>query len=120
MKRSFFKRKNKYRAIKTMADNIMFDSKLEAGHYEDLKLLQSAGEISDLELQHDFVINVNGKQICIYVADFFYYDKKEKRFVISDSKGVETDVFKLKKKLVLALYPEHIFETRTKGKVIRQ
>lgn len=47
MKRSFWKRKNKYKAIKTRKDGILFDSMLEASHYEDLKLLEKAGEIRE-------------------------------------------------------------------------
>lgn len=118
MKRSpFTRRQNKYKAIKTRVDGILFDSKLEASHYEDLKLLQAAGEISDLELQTEFPLKVNGKHICIYIADFTYTEGDKK--IASDSKGVETDVFKLKKKLFQALNPDWIFEIRKKGKVIR-
>lgn len=120
MKRSGFKykpRRNKYRAIKTRVDNIVFDSMLEASHYEELKLLQSAGEIKDLELQTEFPLKVNDKHICIYIADFTYIEGDKK--ICSDSKGVETDVFKLKKKLFQALNPDWVFEIRKKGKIIR-
>ena len=122
MKRGTFKKRykpNKYKAIKTLFDGVVFDSKLEAGEYEDLKLLQAAGEISDLDIQHDLVLKVNDKQVCIYIADFFYFDVKEKKWVVSDAKGILTDVFKLKWKLAQALYPEYIYEIRKRGKIIR-
>ena len=122
MKRGTFKykpRRNKYRAIKTRVDNIVFDSMLEASHYEELKLLQAAKEISDLVLQHELTLAVNNKQVCIYIADYFYFDIKEKKWVVSDAKGMLTDVFKIKWKLCQAIYPEFIYEIRKKGKIIR-
>ena len=108
MKRSGFRRKGrgKYGAIKTVVDNITFDSRLESQWYQNLKLQQQGGLISDLELQKEFVINVAGKQICIYISDYYFYDLIKKVWVIGDAKGVETDVFKIKKKLVVALYPD--------------
>jgi dsDNA-binding SOS-regulon protein len=74
MRRSGFKRRNKYGAIKTVKDGILFDSKLEADHYEQLKLLQLAGEIKHLALQEEFVLKVADKVICTYIADYFYFD----------------------------------------------
>ena len=95
--------KNKYRAVKTEVDGIMFDSKREAARYMELMLLQKAGEISHLELQPSFVCMVNGKKICTYKADFRYFDANGS--VVEDVKGMKTPVYRLKKKLVEALYP---------------
>jgi hypothetical protein len=39
--------------------------------------------------------------------------------VIGDAKGIETDVFKIKWKLVRALYPDFILELRKKWNIIR-
>ena len=119
MKRSPFRHKNKYGAIKTQVDGILFDSKLEAFHYDMLKMQLLAGEISDLDLQHEMPLKVGGKLICTYIADYYYYDKAAQKWVVSDAKGVETDVFKIKWRLVAALHPEFIFELRKKWKVIR-
>ncbi|MDD3747626.1 MAG: DUF1064 domain-containing protein, partial [Anaerostipes sp.] len=44
-------RYSKYGARKTVIDGITFDSKREAKRYQELKLLEQAGEISYLELQ---------------------------------------------------------------------
>ncbi len=98
------RRKNKYGAIKVQYDGYKFDSKLEAARYKQLKLMESAGELSRLELQPKYPCEVNGKKVCTYIADF-RYQLKNGDTVVEDVKGVETAVFKLKKKLVESLYP---------------
>lgn len=95
--------RNKYRAIKTEVDGITFDSKREAARYMELVLLERAGEISRLELQPKYDCVVNGKKICTYKADFRYFDANGS--VVEDVKGMKTPVYRLKKKLVEALYP---------------
>ena len=122
MKRSGFKRKrwSKYGAIKTEVDGIVVDSRLEAEHYGYLKIQQIAGEIAGLELQKEFNLVVNDYLIGVYIADYFYRDLKDGRWVVSDAKGVETPEFKLKFKLCKALYPLYIYEIRQKLKIIRR
>jgi hypothetical protein len=56
--------RNKYRAVKTEVDGIMFDSKKEAGRYVELKKRLDAGIIQDLKLQPKFDCIINGKKIC--------------------------------------------------------
>ena len=94
--------KNKYRAVKTEVDGIVFDSKREAARYMELMLLERAGEISHLELQPVYECVVNGKKICTYRADFRYFTKLGN--IVEDVKGVKTPIYRLKKKLVEALY----------------
>jgi hypothetical protein len=113
MRRSPFRRRSKFGAIKTKVDGVMFDSRLESQWYVYLKILGTAGQIKDLELQKEFVLAVAGKQICIYIADYFFYDLKLGKSVVGDAKGVKTDVFKLKWKLMQALYPEHHYQIYT-------
>ncbi len=106
----YTKRKtNKYNAIKTEFNGIMFDSKKEAIRYSQLNLLQRAKKISDLQLQvkYDFVIN--GVKIGFYKADFVYIENGVR--IIEDSKGVRTPVYKIKKKLMKAIHDIDIFET---------
>ena len=102
------KKKSKYFAVKTEVDGIVFASKLEAARYKILKKRQDGGEISDLQTQVKFpgALTVEGKEkhICKYVADFRYKDYYGD-WVIEDTKGIITQVFSLKKKLVEALYP---------------
>ena len=94
---------NKYGNIKTEVDGIKFDSKAEARRYSELKLLEKAGEISNLELQPRYDIKIGGKYIAHYKADFRYFTAEEA--VVEDVKGVKTPIYRLKKKLVEALYP---------------
>jgi len=70
------KGKSKYKNRKTVVDNIEFDSEREAARYGELKLLLLAGEITDLELQVPYEIEVNGVPVCTYIADFRYSDKR--------------------------------------------
>lgn len=95
-------RESKYGNTKTTVDNITFDSKKESETYRDLCLLQRAGEISGLQLQVRFPMMVNGIKVCDYIADFVYETYGQK--VVMDTKGVRTDVYRLKKKLMLACH----------------
>jgi hypothetical protein len=104
---------NKYNAKKTEIDGVIFHSKKEANRYAELKLLMHArgdDKIIEIELQPKFPIVVNGKKICTYIADFriVYADR---RIVIEDVKGFKTSIYKLKKKLVEAIYKINIIET---------
>ena len=102
---------NKYGAKKTEIDGITFASKHEAQRFAELKLLERSGEISDLQLQRVFTLigaqrDKDGKIIerpCKYIADFVYKDKDGKT-VVEDAKGMRTDVFRIKKKLMLSIY----------------
>lgn len=103
-------RRNKFNAIKTIVDGIRFDSRKEAKRYQDLKLLEKAGEIEHLELQPRFLLQDKFKLEGVthrkieYVADFKYWVIKEKRWIVEDVKGVKTQVYKLKKKIFLNKY----------------
>ena len=95
---------SKYHAIKTEVDGRVFASRAEARRYSELCLLEKAGEIKRLETQPVYPIVVNGKKICTYIADFRYFDSGFSREIIEDVKGMKTPVYRLKKKLVEALY----------------
>lgn len=101
---------NKYGAIKTTVDNIVFDSRRESEYYLELKMLLRSGVIRDLEMQVDFVVIVNGKKICTYYADFQYVLVSTNKTITVDVKGVKTPVYRMKKKLVEALYGVKIVE----------
>lgn len=83
-------------------DGKKFDSKKELDRYLELILMIRSGDIKYLELQPRFRIEINGKKICDYYADFRYFDTKKNRYVVEDVKGMKTDVYKIKKKLVEA------------------
>lgn len=102
--------KHKYGAIPKEVDNIKFPSTAEANRYEDLKLLVSGGVIKNLELQPRYPLVVNDLKVGEYRADFSYFDNEIGKWVVEDVKGVKTPVYKLKKKLVSALYGIEIKE----------
>lgn len=103
-----YKRKtNKYGARKTTFMGITFDSKWEAERWGELTAMEKAGYIVDLERQVSYNLVVNDQKICKYVADFRYNkvdDYGNLELVVEDAKGVETQEFKLKKKLMKALF----------------
>lgn len=107
MKRSGFKykpRRNKYKAIKTPVDGILFDSMLEARGYEELKLFQAAKLIKDLETQIDIPLHVNEVLIGNYRADYMFTHVKSGSVVVGEAKGQWTDLAKWKWKHVQAEY----------------
>ena len=105
-----YNRPNKYNNHKTIVDGIKFDSIREAERYQELKLLETAGEISHLELQpivvlqDKFIYQGRMFRAITYRADFACFDRTVNRGVIEDVKGMETDVFKIKKKIFLKKY----------------
>lgn len=79
-----------------------FQSTKEANRAHELLLLEKAGKISNLERQVTFRLEFNGVLICKYIADFTYTDDRGNER-IEDVKGVLTDVFKLKKRMMKAM-----------------
>lgn len=95
-------RNGKYNAKRTG----QFDSIAEARRFQELLFLEKAGEISDLAvhpvyiIQEGFTDPMSGRiQAIKYEADFRYTENG--RVVVEDVKGVETEAFKLKRKLFL-------------------
>ena len=116
------KRRHKYGAKKNEVDGFVFASKREAAYYSELKIRERVGEIIKLELQPRFECIVNGKKICTYIADFRYLEvpiakwepnpppSVELKSVVVDVKGFKTPEYRLKKKLVEALFHIQITE----------
>lgn len=107
---------NKYHNKKIIYDGIKFDSIKEKNRYIELKLLERAGLIKDLKLQYEFELQptfiLNKKKIrkISYIADFYYFDNKLNDYVIEDTKGMRTDVYKIKKKMFEYKYKREINE----------
>ena len=104
-------RKSKYRAIPTLLDGIRFASKSEAKRYGQLKLLQLAGEIRWFTCQVPFHLGAGVR----YVSDFLivYADGQVE---VEDVKGVETQMFKVKRKLFEAAYQPLVVVKNGRGK----
>nr|UVX48259.1 MAG: protein of unknown function (DUF1064) [Bacteriophage sp.] len=106
---------SKYHARKTTVDGITFDSRREADRYLVLKSLEEDGTIEDLRRQVRYELvpafDVDGRHYrpVYYVADFVYRENGHE--VIEDVKGVVTDVYRLKRKLVSYRYGMNIRET---------
>ena len=99
----------KYNNKKTTVDGIKFDSKGEANRYCELKLLERAGEISDLKLQPRFELLPKQKdeRAINYTADFMYQEDGET--VVEDFKGKETRDYIMRRKMFKYRYPEYKF-----------
>lgn len=99
-------RRAKYNAKPIEIDRIRFDSIAEGNRYLQLKALLQNGEISDLKLQPEFLLQEpftdnKGKRhrAILYRADFQYTENG--KTVVEDVKGMETQVYKIKKKMFL-------------------
>jgi len=104
------KKRSKYGNERTTVDGITFASKKEARRYGELRMLERQKIISDLKLQRRFRLEVNGILIATYVADFDYGAGPDGH-IVEDCKGVRTPLYRVKKKLMLALYGVEIIET---------
>lgn len=107
------KKKSKYGNEKHEVDGIEFDSRKEARRYGDLKMMVKAGEIGLLELQKEYELKVDDQKICKYYADFVYMKMATGEKVVEDVKSEATRLkpsYRLKKKLMKAIYNIEIFE----------
>lgn len=104
--------KNKYGAKRVQIDGHKFHSIAEANRYANLVVMQSKGMIDFLELQPKYPLSINGVKVCSYFADFKYLDRATQKYVVEDVKGMLTPVYKLKKKLVKAIYNIDIVEIK--------
>ena len=99
---------NKYHAVKTIVDGITFDSKREAQRYEELRLLEKAGEISELIVHPRYELEKADRMMCLrainYIGDFQY--REDNHLVCEDVKGVQTAVFKMKANLFHRYYKD--------------
>lgn len=120
--------RNKYNAKKCVINGEVFDSKKEAHRWQELKILEKAGEIQNLRRQVKFVLipaqkdttvttKKNGtpkltlrvvERECSYIADFVYDENG--MMVVEDCKGVRTEAYKLKKKMMLFFHGIRIKE----------
>lgn len=110
---------SKYHNRKVVVDGIKFDSIHEANRYKELKLMEQAGEIHDLQLQVKFKLiptqrewtdettktgkPKKGKLIekeASYIADFVYKNRYGIQ-VVEDAKGFKTQEYILKRKMLL-------------------
>lgn len=128
--RNIYKSPSKYKAKKTVVDGITFDSKKESKRYQELKLLEKAGKISNLQTQVKYVLipaqylptgevyrqgKNKGKpkmklaeREIAYYADFQY--EEDGQTVVEDVKGMRLSDYKLKRKMMLYFHGIQIKE----------
>jgi len=111
---------SKYHNVPTVVDGLAFDSKAEAARYGELKMLEQAGQIANLQAHPTFIIvdkDAHGG-FMRYEADFMYRDwSADGVLVVEDVKGgraTQTPLWRLKWRLVQARYPEHTFKVVTR------
>ena len=119
---------SKYHNYKTRtSDGIEHDSIKEANRWCELKLLERAGKIKDLQRQVEFELipaqyetyeryGKKGQKLkdgmrlierrCCYVADFVYVDVETGKKVVEDTKSeaTKTKDYKIKRKLMLLVH----------------
>ena len=95
----------KYGNTKIRVDGRLFDSKAEAARWQELQLLERAGEITELERQveYELIPKQKGERAVKYIADFRYIDH-EGNTVVEDTKGVKTQVWIIKRKMMLRVH----------------
>lgn len=101
---------NKYGARKVDRDGYRFDSQRECDRYEELRMEMMAGTITLLDVHPRFVLSANEQVVGHYTADFSYFRNGD--FVVEDvkSRPTRTEAYRLRKKLVKALYGVEIRE----------
>ena len=114
-----------------LADGTAFDSKKEYARWMELQMLERTGRITDLRRQVKYVLipsqyreherfGQKGQPLkpyrklleheCSYIADFVYRDCVLGQMVVEDTKGIKTDAYIIKRKLMLERYGIQIQE----------
>ena len=119
----------KYNAKKAKRGNLAFDSQAEARRYDELILLLRSGQIRNLQLRKTYCLQepftgLDGKRMLgvDYKADFDYERKTTPDcngnvywlHVTEDVKGMRTDKYAIKAKMLHAKYDYAIAEIAVK------
>jgi hypothetical protein len=108
------KRFGKYRAVKSQCNaGHTHDSKREAIRCNELHLMQSAGEITELTVHPQYWFVINGRQLkhpngrrVGYKSDFEYNENGI--WVTEDVKGVIVRDWPLRRAVFIALFPNYL------------
>lgn len=117
----------KYKNKKIETEDGVFDSKREYERWQELKMLEKTGAIAGLKRQVKYELipqqrepDTIGKRggvkkgkvlerECTYVADFVYSENG--KLIAEDTKGFKTEVYRIKKKLMLYVHGIRIRES---------
>jgi len=97
--------RSKYKNRKTSLDGTVYASKREADRAATLKLMVQAREVISFFEQVPFSLPGNRE----YLADFVVL-WPDSTWTVEDAKGVRTDVYKIKRDLMLETYGIEIVE----------
>lgn len=126
MAKQWYQKKSKFHNEPVTVDGIRYDSKNEMLRHNFLKMMERAGEISNLRYHVKFelipqitkeeIVHLKTKDKLVtkvvqsaryYEADFVYTNKKGEE-IVEDFKGQETDLFKFKAALFFYRYGKQI------------
>ena len=108
-------RQHSHKRVKIVHNGVPYtlDSKREYEVYQELALLEKAGEIRGLEIHKRFELIPKNKDFrgISYECDFYYQDsywsgrqRNWIEWVVLDVKGLHTEIFKLKQKMFRHVY----------------
>lgn len=100
IRHQFKKKRHKFHAKQTIVDGIKFSSKKEARHYSNNKLRMQGGDLLFMLRQVPLHLPGNTKLVIDFIE---FCTDGSVHFV--DTKGYETEVFKLKRRQVEEIYP---------------
>lgn len=95
-------RRNKYNNVRTGG----YDSRLEANDAMWLEQLVKDGVIQNLEKQVTYPFIINGKRLKHYARVDFKFERNGKT-VWYETKGFQTDMWRLKKEIIEATLPDN-------------
>lgn len=106
-------KESKYHNRKVTVDGLTFDSVKEASRYQELKMLERAGEITALvrQVKIELIPKTKLYRACYYIPDFTYFDKRVQKTIYEDVKGMKTKEYLLKRKLLYWRHGIEILET---------
>ncbi len=108
-------KESKYRNREVIVDGLRFQSVKEASRWQELRMLERAGEITGLVRQQKIELIPKTKlyRACYYVCDFVYFDKREQKTVYEDVKGgnFRTKEYLIKRKLLYWRHGIEVTET---------
>ena len=91
--------------LRRTLDGVCYDSAAERDYAAVLAHAKRIGVIKNYERQVRFTFIVNGVTICSHIVDFVIVNPEGSQ-ECREVKGVETAVWKMKRKLFEALYPD--------------
>ena len=125
MAKQWYQKKSKFHNEPVTVDGVRYDSRNEARRHAFLKLMERAGEITNLRYHVPFTLIPKGSVEIIrmpdgkeietkkydrkhwYEADFVYTTKSGE-IVVEDFKGFETESFKQKRELFKIIFKKDI------------